>query len=1181
MRTVSIELLTELEKKNRYPILLLEVSIINNEYYMSDLEIPIQGTGGDIVYKPWIESWGGIREETDYLNIISNGGLEARSCTITMVKTKETEVFIKDLFDHGKENIEVTLKRIADGMNWEFADTIDVLIIQPPFNIDSAKMTFCFDLVSKIMATNKRLNTPPEGEPVLDIVVGTQHDIVLTDRKEEWITTLTEPMSRNFVGKFAVGNTIGSPEPPFNIWINEEVMRVSEKTDASLTVTLRDSLTIGSQNSHAAGSPIYVYGLYGPYFKYNVCAGPVQGLSNLRVVGADDNNATTEYQHLTDDFHAVFHPELNPAQVWSYRRPLWLTTKETDPDPLELRRIEQLYGMNVQTRTLGGAPEILFPEAVNSEKSSVAVLSIPSTDSGGKAFIKFLPGTPITNNLDADPFSNGIYGFAAGTSETQFRWGYIKGAGSPPSYYYPPDGEIASATYSGPADLSYLGTTTKIEIEIFYRHVTAKGADVKVEVIFIDSSSVEHVLETFYNNNLSDYTFASTIRDTDKYLYDVTSLVSSFADLALCDVKIQVTNTALSLNDGAAAAVEIWSIQYICAYTDEPTGGFLQQEIVSHFGQSLNEGSVSRIVVSVLYDVDFKWSNGTCSIDFIRRDTSDYNDNITIDTLTYSDPARGEIYRYEYGDTSTVTLANLRFGLIHTLTGPTEAVDKESIIHIREIVWEIDYELDPLYVPPELFVQLADKVVVDVAGDGGADITPPEAINEFIPLIFTESHLNDVKTVYQNNNYYLNGMLPGDITQHEAVRKILLQGMGRLLHDAGKTEYIPYFEENISQPVISVDLVRGGVGTIRGLGVQMVQDFMGGLKNEVTINTDYSPLLGVYQAKSINSVTPPGHQDTMPEERDYELIGNSSIGNLISQRLLGIMSGSQDQYTIHTLLDTSYVLQKGDRIGFSDPLGYARIGEILSINHSFESPKNNKSCSYDISIINATEYLIGDFVGTGNTPTELFMLLEASNITTATAYYGDGTREVISGDTFFEFSKSFGVPPAGEKITLSCSDPALIEYIDIYDTYLRGAFSDLSKYVNLIGFYADTCEIGNLDWITGHQALSELYTPGCNLSGFLDLSGIENLLFVDLSDNNYTSINRGITTSGSSSLSDFDISGNDLEQSSVDLLLTSMDNSLVSFCTINISGGTNATPGEDGLAAKTNLEGRGCTVLVN
>jgi hypothetical protein len=101
---------------------------------------------------------------------------------------------------------------------------------------------------------------------------------------------------------------------------------------------------------------------------------------------------------------------------------------------------------------------------------------------------------------------------------------------------------------------------------------------------------------------------------------------------------------------------------------------------------------------------------------------------------------------------------------------------------------------------------------------------------------------------------------------------------------------------------------------------------------------------------------------------------------------------------------------------------------------------------------------------------------------------------------------------------------------------------------------SDGMNIYALD-LTGLSSIDELYHC-CGILTFINITGCTNLLDVELD-------------------------GNALLESSVDHVLVTLDNNGLSNGYVDLSGGFNAVPSATGLAAKTSLEGKGWTVIVN
>jgi len=116
--------------------------------------------------------------------------------------------------------------------------------------------------------------------------------------------------------------------------------------------------------------------------------------------------------------------------------------------------------------------------------------------------------------------------------------------------------------------------------------------------------------------------------------------------------------------------------------------------------------------------------------------------------------------------------------------------------------------------------------------------------------------------------------------------------------------------------------------------------------------------------------------------------------------------------------------------------------------------------------------------------------------------------------------------------------------------------------------------------LTGLIALRVIDFDQCGITGTVDISDLPLLERFDFSGNEALT---GVTISSSQPLGNVDLNANDcaLYQLAVDEILVALAANAVNKGYVDLTSGTNATPGSSGLAAKTTLEGRGWTVDVN
>lgn len=87
---------------------------------------------------------------------------------------------------------------------------------------------------------------------------------------------------------------------------------------------------------------------------------------------------------------------------------------------------------------------------------------------------------------------------------------------------------------------------------------------------------------------------------------------------------------------------------------------------------------------------------------------------------------------------------------------------------------------------------------------------------------------------------------------------------------------------------------------------------------------------------------------------------------------------------------------------------------------------------------------------------------------------------------------------------------------------------------------------------------------------------------IEIQDLNVSGISlTDLDVSELNALAGLNASGNDFVESVVDAILLALANGPISNGTVDLSGGTSATPSAAGLISKATLEGRGWTVTVN
>ncbi len=170
--------------------------------------------------------------------------------------------------------------------------------------------------------------------------------------------------------------------------------------------------------------------------------------------------------------------------------------------------------------------------------------------------------------------------------------------------------------------------------------------------------------------------------------------------------------------------------------------------------------------------------------------------------------------------------------------------------------------------------------------------------------------------------------------------------------------------------------------------------------------------------------------------------------------------------------------------------------------------------------------------------------------------------------------------------TVNLSGLTQLTNVDVSDTELAdGSGTPSLTSVNLTGCTAlqqlrldDNDFSAGIPSLAGLTSLQYIDMDQCNISGAVDISAqsFNALTGFDLSGNAITSIQLPEAL-----LNDVVLYNNALTEEGVNNVLQWLDGSGVEGGYVDLSGGTNAVPTGNGATAKTNLQGKGWTVVVN
>ncbi len=933
----------QIDSKSRKPIQLLQFHLPDAVFYLSDIAVG-KGQGLDNDYQPWIESWGTLRDNTNLTNVFEGNSLEIRSGTITLLSSNVSSTFVKLLFQAGVENIRVIL------LQW-FGDItsppieIDTMVCQDPISLKEASMLLKIDIVSVLMKANPYLWENPPGVEPQPIVVGKAVGMPLKNLQTARVTAISEDIPSNFttdpydpwIGTIFIENGVGF-EASGIVSIDSEDMAYDTVTASSITITSR------AQNStalrpHLRGALMCPYGAV---YDYVICSGPVASVDNL--LGNSE-----AYVNDVELF-----PGQDPVIARFTGRPPWLKVSPGQGgDPIQPPDVTlpPEYGNRTEQHYGNTAGEPTSDTSINSGSGS-ATLAISQHTAGGTGILTGRSSTE-TNTYNTTP---SVY---YPTKLTSNRTSYLQTNTGSNAAYQTQNAVSGSVDHVYHHDDSAYGSILHATVRIRFNTCGLFSADGKMEIFFVNPAGDETFLagdELLLYDDDSPYqqyfVFSNVTFSTN-----VSSLVTNFADLALCSVRIRYTNIRtnfayVTANENAKVQWNnpTWDIGY-----DIPAGVIPSpyQELVSHFNRDLSSlGAIVNVIAKVYLSVSV--SNATVNASIVKRSTSNSANDSTLWSQTLTSSLAGSLRTFSLGSMSWAELQSLRIGAKHQITGPNTAdITRASTLAFSYVQWEIEYTPVEIETPDEVRVVYAETMTCDVTSMLGENPTPPQVVNHMITdhsdsgayidtADFTSAH-----DQYVAAGYYLNGVLPAGTKLHEALREVLKQGMCRLLFNQSLIKIITYFEQ-VDKEVdftVSDDDVQ-----LRSKSID--NQPTANIRNDITVSYNKNYVGGVYdgqvQVENAESIARFFRNDY---RRELSLINNEAIATLHANRLLDLQDLPTSIYSFNMFIK-AYVLEKGDKVkvkAFLDDR-FSFVGNIMSMERIFGQGKTGKINLFKVSL---------------------------------------------------------------------------------------------------------------------------------------------------------------------------------------------------------------------------------------
>jgi len=971
------DFINEIQSKSRKPIQLIEFELPDETFYLSDVTVGKgQGLAND--YQPWVESWGTLKDNTVISNIFEGNSLEIRSATISIVVSPVSKTFVKQLFAVGVENTVVKLYQWFSGI----ASTpvlIDVMVCQDPIRHSEASMLLSIDIVSTLMKTDPFLWVQEADLQEQSIVVGKATGMPLKDLQTSRVTALAQDMTFDGLGTFFIDNGVGFAASGV-VSIDSEDMTYDWISASGINITARaqNGTTARPHLRGALVSP------YGAIYDYAICSGPVQLVDNLLANGEPYANDVELF------------PGQNPVLARFHGRPPWLKVSpgaggdDIIPDPVTSTE----YGNTTEQHYGNTASEPTGDSSINSPSGSASLVISQQTGGGAGSYDTGTRSTPSSYyNIANFPSVSQLVG------NGQLPYGF----GTYDGNYSPTDGISGWEQVTYPTTHTNLGNLTGITASVKIRNCFVKNAEAKVEIFFIDSGGTAHSLDS--DQKSATGAFSTNLKFNGTLTtYNVSAYVSTFAQLALCSIRVVYTNIQ-SFANGVFEGGEVnyasvrWVVSYFIPSGTVPSP---YQELASKFNRDLSSlGAITNVNVKVLFSATV--SNATVNVAVIKRSTSDRANDTNLWSSTISSNLSGVEKSFSLGSMSWSTLLNTRIGVFHQITGPnTEDITRSSSVSFSYVKWEITYQPGAIPTPDEERVVYAETLVCDVTSNLGADPTPAQVVRHMIEAhsdsgaYIDTTDFDTAHTNYDNISYYLNGVLDAGIRLHAALKQVLREGMCRLLFNQGKIKLITYFEATDLEVDFEVN-----TDDIQLRSRKTDNQPTSGIRNDITVLYDKNYVDGVFSLKE-TAVDDESVALFFRKEykRELSLINSQPIATLQANRLIALLSRPNSVYSFNMFMN-AYELEKGDRVSaiqFIDPR-FTVTGNILSVERTFGKGKQKQINLFNIKISNP--------VVTAHLELEDIVAVDDSSFTQLKGLIL--TETVILDDTDNVFLKNFNI----------------------------------------------------------------------------------------------------------------------------------------------------------------------------
>ena len=239
MRTdLDAQFLNAIGQDVREPVTLIEFLFPDNIRRLADQPFTLE-QGWLYNWEPLIESWGSLRDNVRIEPIIGGNSLEARQMTVNIINIGDPP-FSQNFKDVNPENVKVNLYQWFRTMAPDDLVLIDSFVCQDPIVVSEAQALVSIQLVSPIMAQNPYIWGPNRTLEVRYPMVMGKWQVVARDMETGPSAILLYDIDHTFTGEVFLTESKGDwPDPPFNVYIDSEQVRVDSIFVSKMNITGR------------------------------------------------------------------------------------------------------------------------------------------------------------------------------------------------------------------------------------------------------------------------------------------------------------------------------------------------------------------------------------------------------------------------------------------------------------------------------------------------------------------------------------------------------------------------------------------------------------------------------------------------------------------------------------------------------------------------------------------------------------------------------------------------------------------------------------------------------------------------------------------------------------------------------------------------------------------------------